>query len=89
MPAALTITKGTSPLTDTTVSGTGFAATTSYDVVILRSSGFTTVRTVTTDGAGAFSTTFIPQGRGTYTVNAYLTTAVSAANTSAYIHSDN
>ena len=89
MSAALALTLGSAPLTVTTVSGTGFSNSTAYDVKIASPGGQVRVVTVTSDGSGNFTTTFVPQGRGTYTVNAYLSTAVSAANTSAYIHSDN
>lgn len=89
MAAALAITPGSNPLTDTTVAGTGFTALTAYDVRIAAPGGQVTTRTVTSDGSGAFSLVFTPQGRGTYTVNAYLAVAVSAANASASIYSDN
>lgn len=89
MAAALTLTAGNAPLTNATVSGTGFTALTDYDVLILRPGGFTTTRTVTSDGAGAFSFTITPQGRGNYVVNAYLHTPVSAATVTTSILSDN
>lgn len=90
MAAALTITAGNAPLTNATVSGTGFTALVGYDVLISHPGGQIITRTVTTDGAGAFSLTFVPQGRGNYVVNAIRNpSVVVATSATTFIHSDN
>jgi hypothetical protein len=64
MAAAMTITSASEPRVALTLSGTGLSASTTYIVTVTRPSGHTRLIEVTTDGAGAFSASVVPNSRG-------------------------
>lgn len=70
MPASVSV-GATAAHATSTITLTGHAATTTYNVQVLWHSGRTQTLTVTTDGSGAATAKVIPsmEDRGSYTVN--------------------
>lgn len=64
-----------------TVSLSTHAANSTYNAVLTNHSGHTTTYPVTTDGSGAASFKFVPQGPGSYSVSTYLVTSPTATAT--------
>ena len=80
MAAALAVSAHGGSREKATVTGSGLSATTAYSLVITEADGSTTTRPVTSDGSGAFTFTYVPQGPGTvtYSLNAATPTVVVA-----------
>ncbi len=73
-----TPTGGQKANTTVTVTVAGATAATAYNITVARD-GQTQTIPVKTDGTGAASATFVPQGAGTYTLNLYPAVAASVA----------
>jgi len=79
--AAVSVSGGSELRTTRTISGTGFAATTAYEVRVTTPSGSVRMINVTTDGAGAFTVTDVPQTPGTSTVDVRPVTETTGTTT--------
>jgi hypothetical protein len=88
MPA--TVTAGKAAVhTTTTITLSGHAATTSYNVQVLWRSGRTQTIPVTTDGSGAATVKVVPQmeDRGSFTINVIPAAAQAVAATTSGVSS--
>jgi hypothetical protein len=69
------------PYTPTTITGSGFALNTPLNLVVVDADG-TNTYPVTSDGAGAFTTTVVCNDPSQFVANVYLVTPASLATLS-------